>query len=89
MVNQEGGRILWISASEASRRAAIRKEKLLELLNSGQIAAVKTEGGRWQIPVLAFETWLTNREFDLNQRAAEEARTRRVGAVSPGIERGK
>ena len=86
MVNQE----VWISASEASRRAVIRKEKLLELLNSGQIAAVKTEGGRWQIPVLAFETWLTNREFDLNQRAAEEARIRRegTGAVAPGIVRG-
>ena len=86
MVNQE----VWISASEASRRAVIRKEKLLELLNSGQIAAVKTEGGRWHIPVLAFETWLTNREFDLHQRATEEALLSRegIGAVAPGIVRG-
>jgi hypothetical protein len=39
---------------------------------------------------LAFETWLTNREFDLNQRAVEEARIRREGteALAPGIVRG-
>jgi len=89
-------REVWISASKAASRASMRKEEMLQLLANGRIPAIKTDKGRWQVPVLAFDNWLGNREAALNHRAADEARARREAIqgdamdspASPGIERG-
>ena len=85
-----------ISATKAAERAEVRKDEMLKLLANGRVPAIKTDKGRWKVPIRAFEKWLSKREDALNHRAADEARARREAVQGdamdspaiPGIERG-
>ena len=61
---------LTLSASETSLRIGISKAKTLEMLDQGEIPAVRI-GRNWLVPERALQEWLVTRAY-------EEANERRM-----------